>query len=343
MDLEKIEFAKKLMQTAGHYSFIGYFAVSLVLLVFVFLTYTRDDKRDEKYSCYLVYAISAVFLLTYFLIMWFHYQIYLHMPLALSETGVKIFNSWLKQSKRDIYPFVFLDYANPLRYKIPMWIENERLYLWFLCYSIFAAIINLRSKRVKFKATVNLFLSLQIIILFFTSNPFIKPLERFFGEMAPFIYARNDIDQVRFVFEMYPRMKFYYNAIYMWIHPPMLFLAYASLTVTFISSIFMFIEREREYERTGYAYAKLGYILLTAGMLVGYPWAIEAWGENWWWDPKICSSIMMWLFYSAYLHLRLYSYKKKIWNFSAVLGVLCYLSLVFTYVMSYFFKGEHTF
>ena len=88
--------------------------------------------------------------------------------------------------------------------------------------------------------------------------------------------------------------------------------------------------------------AKFGYILLTAGMLIGYPWAIEAWPENWWWDPKICSSIMMWLFYSAYLHIRIYSHKKLMWHFEAVLGVLCYVSLVFTYVMSYFFKGEHT-
>jgi cytochrome c biogenesis factor len=265
------------------------------------------------------------------------------MPLDLSQEGVSIFNSWLKQAKRDIYPFVFLDYNNPLRYKIPLWIENERLYFWFLCYALFAAVINLKSKRKNFKATINLFLSLQIIILYFTSNPFLKPLERFFSEMVPYITAKNEMEKIQFIFKMYPRMKFYYNAIYMWIHPPMLFLAYASLTVTFVSSIFMFFQREKEYERTGYSYAKLGYILLTSGMLIGYPWAIEAWGENWWWDPKICSSIMMWLFYSAYLHIRIYSHKKVMWNFSAVLGVLCYLSLVFTYVMSYFFKGEHTF
>ncbi len=343
MDLQKIEFAKMLMRTVGHYSFTGYFVLSIVLLAFVSLSYYRENKSDEKISAYLTYVIAAVFLLTYFLIIWFHYQIYRYMPLELTKDGVNIFNSWLRQSKRNIYPFVFLDFNNPLRYKIPLWIENERLYFWFLSYSIFAAIINLKSKKVTFKATINLFLVIQIIILYFTSNPFLKPLDKLFTELAPFVTAKNEITRVQLIFQLYPRMKFYYNAIYMWIHPPMLFIAYASLTVTFICSIFMFFRREREYERLGYDYAKLGYILLTAGMLIGYPWAIQAWGENWWWDPKICSSIMMWLFYSAYLHIRLYCHKKYMWNFAAVLGVLCYVSLVFTYVMSYFFKGEHTF
>ena len=34
--------------------------------------------------------------------------------------------------------------------------------------------------------------------------------------------------------------------------------------------------------------------LFALGMLLGYPWALQAWGPNWWWDPKICSSLMMW-------------------------------------------------
>ncbi|MFC1855446.1 cytochrome c biogenesis protein CcsA [Thermodesulfobacteriota bacterium] len=342
MNQEKIEFAKKMMQTVGNYTFTAYTILSAVLLIFVFLSYIRNEKKDEKISEYLTYTISGLFLLTYFLIMWFHYQIYLYLPLELSEKGVNLFNKWLPQAVPQIEPFVYLDYANPLRYKIPLWIENERLFCWFLCYSIFAVLINLKSKKTKFKATINLFLALQIFLLYFTSNPFVDPLKKFFGELTPFINAPDEV-RIRMIFQLYPRMKFYYNAFYMWLHPPMLFLAYASLTVTFISSLFMFGSRDKEYEKTGYTYAKLGYILLTAGMLVGYPWAIEAWGENWWWDPKICASIMMWLFYSAYLHIRIYSYKDKMWYFSAILGVLCYASLVFTYVMSYYFKGEHTF
>jgi hypothetical protein len=52
---------------------------------------------------------------------------------------------------------------------------------------------------------------------------------------------------------------------------------------------------------------------------------------------------MMWLLYTGYLHQRfLAHYRHGGWTVSA-LGILCYLSLVFTYFMSWYFPGEHTF
>ena len=117
--------------------------------------------------------------------------------------------------------------------------------------------------------------------------------------------------------QLYPKMIFYYNAEYMWFHPPLLFLSYACITMTFVTSVFMLVRREPAVEIMGYDYAKLGFLMLTLGMLLGYPWALKAWGPNWWWDPKICSSIMMWAIYSTYLHTRLYANKPFMWYFSA--------------------------
>ena len=138
-------------------------------------------------------------------------------------------------------------------------------------------------------------------------------------------------------------MIFYYNAEYMWFHPPLLFLAYGSITLTFVTSMFMLWRREFAIEKMGYDYAKFGYLMLTVGMLLGYPWALKAWGPNWWWDPKICSSIMMWAVFSTYLHTRLYANKPSMWYFSSLLGILCFVAMIFTFLASFFFPGEHTF
>jgi ABC-type transport system involved in cytochrome c biogenesis permease subunit len=180
------------------------------------------------------------------------------------------------------------------------------------------------------------------VLLF--AKPFTEPLAQFRGELAPWFAAAGAPElQARIFFKLYPRMLFYYNAEYMWVHPPMLFAAYALLTVTFAGCLFMLFSARREQEREAYAYAKTGYLLLTVGMLVGYPWALQAWGPNWWWDPKIAASIMMWLLYSAFLHTRLYVHRRGVWFLHAGLGILCYLSLVFTYFMAWYFPGEHTF
>jgi cytochrome c biogenesis factor len=149
--------------------------------------------------------------------------------------------------------------------------------------------------------------------------------------------------QIKAFMGLYPRMIFYYNTPYMWFHPPLLFLAYACITITFVTSVFMLAAREFSVETLGYGYAKLGYFLLTLGMLLGYPWALQSWGANWWWDPKICSSIMMWAIFTTYLHARIYVRKPGMWYFCSALGILCYLAMIFTFLTSFYFPGEHTF
>jgi ABC-type transport system involved in cytochrome c biogenesis permease subunit len=236
------------------------------------------------------------------------------------------------------------DPAAPPRYKIPLWIENEKYYFWFMCYAFMALLVHLRLKNHRFRAVLHLFLSAQVAILNFLTNPFSKPLPQFFNEVGPWYGAGLSIMQkAGYFMRLYPKMIFYYNAEYMWFHPPLLFVSYACITIIFITSLFMFFKRDLLLEIMGYEYAKLGFFMLTLGMLLGYPWALKAWGPNWWWDPKICSSLVMWAVFSTYLHTRLYANKRMMWYFTSVLGVICFLAMIFTFLTSFYFPGEHTF
>lgn len=49
---------------------------------------------------------------------------------------------------------------------------------------------------------------------------------------------------------------------------------------------------------------RLGFTLLTVGLLIGSVWAKNAWGDYWVWDPKESWSLVTWLVYAVYLHLR---------------------------------------
>lgn len=49
---------------------------------------------------------------------------------------------------------------------------------------------------------------------------------------------------------------------------------------------------------------RFGFVLLTLGLLMGAFWAKEAWGDYWVWDPKETWSLVTWLVFSAFLHLR---------------------------------------
>lgn len=284
------------------------FAVS-ILLAAVSVYYLASGKRFGLLVRLL--KVQAVLLALGFLVLvWFHIQLY---------------NS--------------VDFIE--RLAVPLWIENEKLYFWALLLSFFT--LHSFRKDNMVGASAALVLAVLSSIVYLYSNPFVEPLPKLHSEITGWYSALGSGDQMAIQQaggQFYGRVVYYYNSEYMWLHPPMLFIAYASLVITFAACVFMLIGREKRFETIAYGYAKIGYLLLTAGMLLGYPWAVAAWsGTSWWWDPKINGSIMMWVLYSAYLHTRIYD---RLWRLSAVLGIVCFLSLVFTYLLTYIAPGIHS-
>lgn len=329
---------------AGHYLMIAILLLSAILGLSGSINICGRPIW-QRFSSFLLLLINLLFISGFLLICFFHYQIYLHLPLALEPDLCEWINRQLEgMNSRSMYAMALLDPAAPPRFFIPPWIENEKYYFWFLCFNLMALVAHLRLQQHRFRALLHLILALQVGILFFYADPFGQPLPKFFSEITPwFSQALPDMERLGFFMRLYPRMIFYYNAHYMWFHPPLLFLAYACITITFSASLFMLHRQQANMEEIAYDFAKLGYFMLTLGMLLGYPWALQAWGPNWWWDPKICSSIMMWVVFSTYLHARLYVNRTGMWYFSAFLGIICFLAMIFTFLTSFFFPGEHTF
>jgi ABC-type transport system involved in cytochrome c biogenesis permease subunit len=59
-------------------------------------------------------------------------------------------------------------------------------------------------------------------------------------------------------------------------------------------------------DEISYRAIAIGFPVFTLGGLIfAMIWAHEAWGRFWGWDPKETWAFITWLFYSAYLHLRL--------------------------------------
>ena len=60
-----------------------------------------------------------------------------------------------------------------------------------------------------------------------------------------------------------------------------------------------------ELDTLSYRAILVGFVLLTLGLITGAVWANEAWGTWWSWDPKETWAFISWLFYAAYLHMRI--------------------------------------
>ncbi|MBI5241682.1 MAG: c-type cytochrome biogenesis protein CcsB [Elusimicrobia bacterium] len=95
------------------------------------------------------------------------------------------------------------------------------------------------------------------------------------------------------------------------LHVSVIMLAYSALALSFLASAaYLLSHHRRPAEQTAALdlfnerAMGLGYLLLTAGIILGAVWANEAWGTYWSWDPKETWSLITWLVYTGAIHLR---------------------------------------
>ena len=96
-------------------------------------------------------------------------------------------------------------------------------------------------------------------------------------------------------------------------------------------------------DEIGYRSVLIGFPVFTLGALIfAMMWAQIAWGRYWGWDPKEVWALITWLFYAAFLHLRLskgWEGKKSSWlaivGFAIVMFNLVAVNLIIAGLHSY--------
>ncbi len=158
--------------------------------------------------------------------------------------------------------------------------------------------------------------------------------------------------QSREVRELMPALRSNWLAF----HVSTAIISYGAFGVSFALGI-MFLFRERipkgsfwdqhipasnKLDMISYRSVSLGLLFLTFTILTGAIWAERAWGSYWSWDPKETWSLVTWIIYLIYLHLRLRrGWKGKAAAWFAVIGFIC---VIFTYIgVNTFLPGVHSY
>jgi cytochrome c-type biogenesis protein CcsB len=125
------------------------------------------------------------------------------------------------------------------------------------------------------------------------------------------------------------------------------------LTALFLYSIATFIEerfklseklsaRKDDFTRISYKSVLAGFMLLGIGIITGSVWAEIAWGSYWQWDPKETWSLVAWMVYLVYLHLR----RARGWHGARLSWILVagFVAVMFTFFgVNYFLSGLHSY
>jgi len=98
-------------------------------------------------------------------------------------------------------------------------------------------------------------------------------------------------------------------------------------------------------EQATYELICVGFPLLTLGLILGSYWGKQAWGDYWGWDPKELWSLVSWLVYVAYFHVR-YMFGRRYARLNSQLAVLGMAAIIITLLwvnLSRLFPGLHSY
>jgi cytochrome c-type biogenesis protein CcmF len=225
----------------------------------------------------------------------------------------------------------------PLVYKITgVWGNHEgSMLLWVLILSVFGALVALFGNNLPTRLKANV-LGVQswIAVAFFlfilvTSNPFLRIAN------APF--EGRDLNPIL----QDPGLA---------IHPPLLYLGYVGLSISFSFAMAALIEGriDAAWARWVRPWTLLAWMFLALGIAMGSYWAYYTlgWGGWWFWDPVENASLMPWLAATALLHSAVVMEKRnalKVWT--VLLAIVAFsLSLIGTFlVRSGVLTSVHTF
>lgn len=146
--------------------------------------------------------------------------------------------------------------------------------------------------------------------------------------------------QSREVRELMPALR----SNWLGIHVSTAIISYGAFGVSFAVSLMFLMRRqmkdnafwqehipqEEKLDLISYRAVSLGFLFLSFVIVTGAIWAERAWGSYWSWDPKETWSLITWIIYAIYLHLRLSrGWKNKSAAIFAVIGFIC---VIFTYI-----------
>lgn len=150
------------------------------------------------------------------------------------------------------------------------------------------------------------------------------------------------------------RLPATFHSIWLWIHIGFTKLALGAMLIALGSSIFYLLkERKGEsgfYQRLpsvsvldtySYKFAGFGFVFWTITVVAGALWANEAWGRYWGWDPIETWSLITWLLFGIYLHLRRFFkwYGKR----AAWMMIICFIfSIITLFVIPFVADTIHT-
>ena len=125
-------------------------------------------------------------------------------------------------------------------------------------------------------------------------------------------------------------------------HVPIAIMSFLAFFVVFVASISYLVKRTSWWDRLAQASAEVGVVFVTLALITGVIWARPIWGVWWTWEPRLTTTLILWLIYVAYLMVRAYSSNPNQGaRYSAVVGIVGFVDVPIVYYSVIWWRSIH--
>lgn len=112
--------------------------------------------------------------------------------------------------------------------------------------------------------------------------------------------------------------------------------------VTFVASLAYLRTRSPRWDILAAASAEVGTVLTTMILVSGILWGRAAWGVWWTWDPRLTTTVILWVLFVGYLLLRDWTdHPERRGVYSAVLAVVAFFMVPIDYLSVRWWNSIH--
>ena len=128
----------------------------------------------------------------------------------------------------------------------------------------------------------------------------------------------------------------------MYFHVAIAWVAFLAFFIVFIGSIMYLWKRNPWWDSVAHTAAEVGVVFATLILITGTIWMRPVWGVWWTWEPKLTTSVILWLIYIVYLMLRAYAPNKtQAGVYAGVLGVIGFVDVPIVYFAATWWRTVH--
>ena len=126
-----------------------------------------------------------------------------------------------------------------------------------------------------------------------------------------------------------------------YIHVPVAWTAFILYFLVMISSILFLVRKNKIWDFRAYALAEIGTIFMALVLVTGPIWAKPAWGYYWPWEPRLTTSLVLFLTYIGYFMVREYGGNpEQTSKYSAVVSIIAFLNVPLIFISVKFWLPE---